>query len=724
MHARTPPLLGIALVTALACLSGSPAFAAVTAPTAPATAVARTWMPDNGNGSYTNPLFYDEFSDPDMIRVGDDFYLAGTTMHAMPSLVVLHSKDLVNWEFLSYATPRLDLGPAFRLEEGRDIYGQGIWAPCIRHHRGMFYIFSNVNGSGLQIFTSRDPAGPWTQRSLTRAIHDLSVLFDDDGRIYAIYNYGEVHMVEFKPDLSDIIEGSDRVIIPRGNAMGEGHHFYKIKGKYYIISADYAPVGRMQCARADRPEGPYETTVISARETMGTQRGWWGDNLGQGTPVPRPGATFEMHKPGANEFGAVPLHQGGIVDLPNGDWWGFSMMDFKSVGRTTFLSPVTWQDGWPYFGLPGNLGRSPRTWIKPAVSVDVAPTPTYERNDDFSNSALLPVWQWNHAPVATKWSLTEKPGTLRLHTLPAEHFLVAKNSLTQRVIGPESTATVVLDAAGLQSGDLAGLGLLNMPSAWVGLARTGTGFVLRWYDQATNKTIEQPFTGARVSFRASGDYDADLAQLSYSVDGGTFTPIGGGIRLPYQLKTFQGTRYALFAFNTAGREGGYADFDTFRVLEPLADRSKNLPAGKVVTLTNLANDSVVWANGNGMLHSARPDSKEAKSAAARFRVHDRGRGRVALETAEGSFVTVVGLGLSGDVRLTRQETDGSLFQWQDMLRGQCMLLSLKTHRYVAINPLTGEPYSAESPGAEPDRKNGAVLTWTEASLPPSGEPAH
>jgi len=684
----------------------------------PATAVRTTWMPDNGNGTYTNPLFYDEFTDPDIIRVGADFYLAGTTMHAMPSLVVLHSKDLVNWQFLSYAAEKLDLGPEFRLEGGRDIYGQGIWAPCIRYHDGTFYLFSNVNGRGLQVFTSRDPAGPWQHRSLGRAIHDLSVLFDDDGRIYAVFEYGEVKLIEFKPDFSGFVEGSERVIIPRGNAMGEGHHFYKIRGQYYIISADYAPVGRMQCARANRPEGPYETVVISARETMGTQRGWWCGNVGQRGPVPGAGAKFEMAKPGDNEFGAAPLHQGGIVDLPNGDWWGFSMMDFKSVGRTTFLSPVTWQDGWPYFGLPGNLGRSPRTWLKPAVGVDVPPTATYERNDDFSSATLQPVWQWNHAPVTAKWSLTEKPGALRLHTLPADQFLLARNTLTQRVIGPASSATIALDGAGLQPGDIAGLGLLNLPCAWLGILRTESGYVLRRYDQNTNETIDQPLASPRVSLRATGDYDADLARLSYSVDGQNFTPIGGEIRLPYQLKTFQGVRYALFAFNTAGREGGYAEFDNFRVAEPLADRSQNLPVGKVITLTNLANGTAVWGNPNGLLHWARPDEKEAGSPAARFRVLDRGQGRVALEATDGrGFVTVVGLGLSGDVRLASPETAGSLFQWQDLLRGQCMLLSLKTHRYVGLDPLTGEPYSAESPGARPDRKDGAVLVWTEARNP-------
>ncbi len=676
---------------------------------------AGSWTADNGNGTYTNPLFYDEFSDPDLIRVGDDFYLAGTTMHTMPGLVVLHSRDLVNWTFLSYATERLDLGPEFRLENGKEAYGQGIWAPCIRHHGGKFYLFSNVNGHGMQVFIASDPAGPWEHRNLGGGIHDLSVLFDDDGRVYAVYNYDEVRMIELKPDLSGFIEGSDRVIIPRGNAMGEGHHFYKINGKYYILSANYSPVGRMQCARADRPEGPYETVVISDRETLGTQRGWQVQNVGLGRPVPEPGVTFTLSEPGGNFHGAVPLHQGGIVDLPNGEWWGFSMMDFRSVGRTTCLSPVTWRDGWPYFGLPGNPGRTPRTWFKPAVTAVVTPTAPYQRSDDFSAATLLPVWQWNHAPVDGHWSLSENPGALRLHTLPASQFLWARNTLTQRVIGPVSTATAELDASGLQPGDHAGLALLNMPFASIGVVRTGAGLVLRWYNQLTDETLEQPLTAPRIFLRATGDFDQDVAQLSFSTDGRDFSTLGGEIRLPYQLKTFQGVRYALFAYNASGREGGFADFASFRVDEPLADRSGNVPFGKVVVLANLANESVAWANPHGMLHSVPPGSPEASGPGTRFRVHDRGQGRVVLEALSGGFLTVVGAGLSCDVRPMKEESEASLFLWQDMLRDrQCMLLSLKTHRYLGLDPETGEPYAADWPGAHPDRRDGTVLVWTQA----------
>lgn len=686
---------------------------AVAAP-APPTA-AQTWTPDNGNGTFTNPIFNDEFSDPDIIRVGDDYYMTGTTMHVMPGLPVLRSRDLVNWELLGYAFDRLDMGPEYRFQDGKDAYGAGIWAPTIRFHNGTFYIFSNINGHGTQVFRAKDPKGPWTRNELGATIHDLSVLFDDDGRIYAVYGYDEVHAVELKSDLTGVVPGTDRIIMPKGSAVGEGHHIYKVKGKYIIISADYAPVGRMTASRADTIDGPYETVVISARETMGLQKGWSAPSV-RGKPVPAPGDKVDISAPKPNDFGAVPLHQGGIVDLPNGDWWGWSMMDTKSMGRTTFLSPVTWHDGWPYFGLPGNLGRSPRTWIKPATGTSTKPTPTYQRNDDFSGPKLQPIWQWNHVPDDSKWSLGQRRGALRLHTLAAPHLLLARNSLTQRVVAPESIATATLDAKGLKDGDVAGLALLNIPYSYLGVVRSGSSYALRFYDLLTDKTIDQPLPGPRVHLRVDGDFDTEIARFSYSTDGKTFTPIGGDLRQVYQLKTFQGVRYALFAFNEKGREGGFADFDDFRLEEPFADRSKNIPAGKIITMRNLANDLPVWANPHGMMHFAPKNSRQAQGPGVQFRVHDRGQGRVALEAMDGSgFLTVVGIGLSGDVRIMKAETPDSLFQWQDMLRHQFMLMSLRTHRYVGLDAETGEPYGANWPGARPDRKDGTVLVWDEVA---------
>src|SRR5437763_8429811 len=161
----------------------------------------RSWASDNGNGTYSNPLFYDEFSDPDMIRVGSDYYLTGTTMHAMPGLPILHSRDLVNWRWIAYAFDRLDLGPDFRLEGGT------------------YYIFANVNRFGLQVFRATDPRGPWKHNVIPQGLHDLSVLFDDDGKIYAVYGARTIHIVELNPELTGVIAGTDRVLLERNREM-------------------------------------------------------------------------------------------------------------------------------------------------------------------------------------------------------------------------------------------------------------------------------------------------------------------------------------------------------------------------------------------------------------------------------------------------------------------------------------------------------------------------
>lgn len=676
----------------------------------------KSWTADNGNGTYTNPLFYDEFSDPDLIRVKDTFYLVGTTMHCNPGLVVLESKDLVNWDFCSYAFERMDIDdPRFRLENGKEAYGQGIWAPCIRYHDGQFYIFSNINGIGMQVYVSSNPKGPWKHHNMGGAIHDVSVLFDE-GKIYAVYGYDEVHCIEIKPDFSGYVEGSDRCLIPRGNAMGEGHHAYKIDGKYYIISADYAPMGRMMCARADKLEGPYETRVISCRETMGTEHSTWVVNMPMDGLMPEAGKWKpEISKPNADNMGCATLHQGGIVQLENGDWWGFSMLDFLAVGRTTCLSPVTWVDGWPYFGLENNLGRSPRTWIKPDVAAKVTPHAPYMRSDNFDTGKLLPVWQWNHLPDDRQWSL--KRGRLRLNAMPAKDLYWAKNTLTQRGIGPVSIATVTLDASHLKEGDIAGLGLLNIPYEWVGVTIKNGKSILSYYDLGTDKTIETPLMQSRIHLRITGDFEHEWAQFSFSKDGVNFQDIGDKLVVPYQTKIFQGARYALFAFNRQERTGGYAEFDDFTVEEPLADRSRNIPLGRVGSFLNLSNHQRMQAHPRKMVYSVWKGAKEYDTTDCRFKVLDRGNGKVVLEAMNGTgYVTVAGLGMSGDLRLSPEETEDCLFLWQDMLHGQCMLLSLKTHRYVGLDPASGEPYAADWAGTSASRSGGTVFQWEDAEF--------
>ena len=195
-------------------------------------AATKHWTADNGNGTYSNPLFYNEFEDPDPIRVGNDYYLAGTTMHMMPAVELLHSKDLVNWELAGYCTNKLDLGPAYRMEGGRNIYGAGIWAPCLRYHNGMFYVFCNVNNAGLMVYRSKSIKGPWDWNVLP-GHHDQSVLFDDDlHKIFIISGGSSPYPIdEISPDLRSIVPGVQHhlVVPPGGTRMGEGHHLYKIQ---------------------------------------------------------------------------------------------------------------------------------------------------------------------------------------------------------------------------------------------------------------------------------------------------------------------------------------------------------------------------------------------------------------------------------------------------------------------------------------------------------------
>ncbi|MCU0794302.1 MAG: glycoside hydrolase 43 family protein [Opitutaceae bacterium] len=321
----------------------------------PAPSSNASWTADNGDGTYTNPLFFEEFSDPDVIRVGDDYYLAGTSMHVMPGIPILHSRDLVNWTLASYVYDRLALSPGFHLAEGKEIYGQGTWAPTLRHHAGVFYVLTNVNGHRTQVFRATDPRGPWTRNELNVSFHDLSILFDDDGRVYAIHGHQEIHQVELNSALTEVIPGTHRIIIPEGSGMGEGVHFYKFRGRYFILSSVWDPVCYMVGARADRPEGPYEITTLSADESFGISMGW---RIAGNGRIPPP---FKKVPPHPTRLSRIPLHQGGLVETASGEWWALSMMDHNGVGRVTALSPVTWQDGWPYFGLPGNLGRTPRT---------------------------------------------------------------------------------------------------------------------------------------------------------------------------------------------------------------------------------------------------------------------------------------------------------------------------------------------------------------------------
>jgi beta-xylosidase len=654
-----------------------------------------TWTPDNGNGTYTNPLFYEEFSDPDMIRVGDDFYLTGTTMHSMPGLPVLRSRDLVNWEFVSYAAKTLDLGPSFRLEGGKNIYGQGFWAPSFRHHAGTYYIFSNVNREKTQFFTATNPAGPWQHRQMKQTLHDVSVLFDD-GKVYAIWGYRSIQFAQLNDDLTDIVPGTQREIIAKEAGMGEGLHFYKIDGKYFITSAWYENVMRMPAARADRPEGPYEVNqAISIDEDFGLAQGNRLSDM-RGAKAP-----YDVRAGDPRVPGKMSLHQGGIIQTPLGEWWGYSMMDFNSVGRLTALSPVTWKDGWPYFGLPGNLGRTPRTWVKPKTRVPQPIATPYERNDDFAGASLKHIWQWSHVPDPASWSLAQPRGHLTLQALPATSLWDARNTLTQRSIGPKSSAATLLDASAMADGGVAGLALFSRPYAWIGVEQTAGKREIVQFDEQTGTRTRRTLDATRVWVRTECDFLTERAVFSYSTDGQNFEPLGVPFTMVFQLTTFQGVRYALFSYNLTGVKGGAARFDSFEVKQPHArGLMRPIPYGRHVRLMADGHDYGLAVEG----------SRPSAGTAVSWEVVDLSLGRVAFKWRD-RFLSIDARGEASLVR--GKPRDGESFQWIETPTGELVLLSLRAHRFLRIDPQSRK-IDATSAGPRPDGSDGVRLQWRDA----------
>jgi xylan 1,4-beta-xylosidase len=669
-------------------------------------AAAKHWTADNGDGTYSNPLFYEEFEDPDVIRVGNDYYLAGTTMHMNPAVIIMHSKDLVNWELVGYCTNKLDLGPAYRLENG-DIYGRGIWAPCIRYHNGVFYIFANVNNAGLMVYRSRSINGPWEWNQLPGR-HDMSVLFDDDGKIFIISGAGGPYPIEeIAPDLKSFVTNAPRhqLAVPPGQRMGEGHHLYKINGKYYDISAIPGGTVDQMVAQADSIDGPW--TV---------ERMVQGESLGVTIAAPlraRP-----------NDRG-LTLHQGGMVDTPAGEWWSIIMSDHGSAGRMVALVPITWDNGFPLIGLPGNLRKTPNTWLKPDTGHTQEPKPTFIHDDNFDSGTLNPLWQWNHVPDDSKWSLTEKSGTLRLRSLSASHFWSARNSLCQRPPGPESTMTVELDTTGLVAGDNAGLALLSTPYAWIGVVKTAEGAALQMV-QGTGggrrggnvAPTDAPTLGptnppSHLWLRVACNFDTDEATFSWSADGRQFTSLGNPFTMTFQLTTFQGVRPALFNFNTSGQPGGYADFDNYVVDEPRARGSeREIPMGKTITFVSGADGSFLAADTqSNILVNVAADSAGVKTPKVRFQVVDLGKGRVALKVANGRFVSAAGNRVTLADLAGKAPGDEESFQWINLMRGDTMLMSLVNHRYLATKPEEPGPVTITATGPRPARKGGECFKW-------------
>ncbi|WP_426587245.1 glycoside hydrolase family 43 protein [Mucilaginibacter sp. R-33] len=489
-----------------------------------------------------NPIIYADVPDVSMIRVGDTYYASSTTMHLNPGLPIMKSKDLVNWHIVSYAYNTLDGGDALNLANGANAYGRGSWASSLRYHNGTFYVstFSGTTNKTYIYSTKNIEKGPWKEMSFKPALHDHSLFFDEDGKAYMIYGSGKIMLAELNDDLSGVnpdkkpqilIENASAAAGPNIGLPAEGSQLFKIKGKYYLFNISW-PKGGMRTVlihRADKLTGPYEGQV------------------------------------GLQDKGVA---QGGLINTPKGDWYAYLFRDFGAVGRVPYLVPVTWTDGWPVLGVdhkaPDTLDLPANKSLMPGI---VSPDEFSRKNGE----PMLPlVWQWNHNPDDQLWSLKKRAGYLRLTTGRLDStVLSARNTLTQRTIGPQCSGITLIDVANMKDGDFAGLVLLQKKYGFVGVKSDHGSKQIVMISAQSGSAIEAasiPLKQTTIYLKASCDFTnrADKAYFFYSLDGRKWEPIGIPLQMVYTLPHFMGYRFGLFNYATR-QSGGYVDFDFFHI---------------------------------------------------------------------------------------------------------------------------------------------------------------
>ncbi|WP_338357105.1 glycoside hydrolase 43 family protein [Yeosuana marina] len=493
-----------------------------------------------------NPIIFADVPDASMVRVGDTYYMSSTTMHMNPGVPIMTSKDLVNWKLISYAYDTLGNSDELDLKNGKNMYGRGSWASCMRYHNNTFYVstFSATTGK-TYIFSTKNPENePWQKIEFQPSYHDHSILFDDDGKIYMVWGAGKLNIAELKDDLSGVKQGTERVLIENASAPAgdnimlgaEGSQLFKIKGKYYLFNITW-PRGGMRTViihRADNINGPWEGKV------------------------------------GLQDLGVA---QGGLIDTPDGRWFSYLFRDNGGVGRIPYIVPVKWENGWP---ILGEEGKVPWTLDLPANKSLI---PGIVNSDDFNRGKKdkdLPlVWQWNHNPDNALWSVRERKGYLRLKTGRIDSsFVQARNILTQRTIGPESTGSTLLDLSNMKDGDFAGLCLLQKEFGLVGVKlENGTKkIVMVSAPKGQPKEVQSvTLNQNKIYFKAECDFrdKTDKAQFFYSLDGNSWTAIGETINMPYTLPHFMGYRFGLFNYATKN-VGGYVDFDYFHISDHIS----------------------------------------------------------------------------------------------------------------------------------------------------------
>lgn len=490
---------------------------------------------DLGDGTFANPVLNADYSDPDIIRIGDRYYLTCSEFHYM-GMPILESDDMVNWRIVGKVYDRIDL-PGY---SDMTKYAEGTWAPAFGFHDGKLWIFVCTPEEGLFMTNAENPAGPWKPLHLVKGIakwEDPCPFWDEDGQAYLVrsrHRAGPIIIHKMSPDGRELLD--EGVTVYKGS-VAEGPKMFKKDGYYYIsIPEGGVSKGWQTILRSRDIYGPYESRRVLER-----------------------GLT-DINGP----------HQGSLIETPQGDWWFYHFQSAGPRGRVLHLQPVTWADGWPVIGTDydGN-GVGEPMHIVPMPFGKSAKAFTPQTSDEFDGEQPGIQWQVNHNPVDGNISLSKRKGWLTIEPLKAEKLRDARNQLTQKIMGFESEATTAIDWRDMKTGDRSGLACLgkSFMGAGVMMEKIGDRNVPVIYMEADScVTFRQPMQnlkkGLPVIIRLTIDTKDGRFEYSYSTDGKAFLPLGG----PFEMKEgfWKGVRTGIYAYTTAPKAAGRTHFDYFR----------------------------------------------------------------------------------------------------------------------------------------------------------------
>lgn len=491
-------------------------------------------LPTSDAALYRNPVLYADYSDPDVVRDGKDYYLIASSFHFVPGIPILHSRDLVHWEIAGHVLPRLTFDPRYDMTGGMR-YAGGVWAPAVRFHDGLFYLYFPTPDEGIFVSTAPKMTGPWSAPVAVIAgpgWEDPCPFWDDDGNAYLVHSKlhaGPLILHRMAPDGKSVLDAGKIIVQdPVHLPTLEGPKFYKRNGWYYI----FAPMGGVgqgsqAVLRSRNIYGPYDYRIVLAQGN---------------TNVNGP-------------------HQGGYVETPDGRGWFVHFSLRGAHGRIVYLEPVRWEDDWPVMGEapPGATTGQPVAEGEMPVVVPGAAKMKPQTSEEFNEPTLPAMWEWNHNPDDSKWSLTERRGYLRLHTMPAADSRRARDTLTESMQDESLEFTVRVDLEHMRNGDRAGVSIFDKSLSYIGVAQA-QGRRALVFSVKNADTAGPPVNAKSIQLRAR--VIGDTATYFYSLDNGqSFQPLGDPVKLVFSW--WKRARPAIFAFNTEDHASGmgYVDID-------------------------------------------------------------------------------------------------------------------------------------------------------------------